>query len=163
MQTSIESRQMQILRRKMKDNTTHKHRYRECISMTKCHHQKPSATRHATRGWELQATDINKKSEKEKCIHLTKECNYWGRQRKTKQHVPCHDRILRKGATWSKKSCLSFVCTAHNLTWKAPKLVVKKDILIWGLIGCADKSTYAPTSNSITRRADKNANSELQC
>ena len=31
----------------------------------KCLHQKPSATRHATRGWELQATDINNEQQRE--------------------------------------------------------------------------------------------------
>ena len=29
-----------------------------------------TATRHITRGWELQANDINKEREKDKCIHL---------------------------------------------------------------------------------------------
>ena len=76
------------------------------------------------------------------------------------QLTSCHDRILRKGATWSKKSHLSFVCTAHNLTLKAPKVVV--DILIGCLTGCAEKCTYAPTSNPITNNESRqNANIEL--
>ena len=51
-----------------------------------------------------------------------------------------HDRILRKGATWSKKSRLSFIRTAHNLTLKASSGYPDE---------CVEKNTYAPTSNPI--------------
>ena len=54
-----------------------------------------------------------------------------------------HDRILRKGETWSKKSLLSFIRTAHNLTLKASSGYPD------GMLNVLKKITYAPTSNPI--------------